>query len=102
MITSITIQTQMNKNYKSAFTVKTKLLGDRFTTDLETELNTHLQLIKLCGKVVTELNKDLLTCRIAEKMTEITGYAPIITHKTKHKRTYFWSGLTVHEEDQTM
>lgn len=102
MITSITFQFQYNKNYLNKSLRTLGLYGERDTEDLLKSLQDDVKFLEKIEDLVAELNKDLLTCRIQEIIVEKFGVIPRITKKTKHKRTYFIGGLTIHEEDQIM
>jgi hypothetical protein len=102
MITSITFQFSYNKKFVNPATQKgRKVYGERNTNDLEMALHDDINFLQNCHDLVTDLNIDLLTCRIQEKVREHFGIDANVTAITKRKRNYFIGGLTITEEDQT-
>lgn len=100
MIISITFQFTYNKNYLNKDIQKFFPLGDKYTTDLEQYLLDDITFLQSIHSLIADLNKDLSTTKIKEKIAEhIGGHEPRITTKTKTKRSYFIGGLTIHEED---
>lgn len=98
MITSITFQFKYNKNY---LTKKTGAYGEETTTDLQRHLNEDVELFKTIHAFLERLNSNLSDPDTPKLINEFfPGRRAIVTQKTKTKRTYFVSGLTIHEEDK--
>ena len=97
MITSITMQSRWNKSYLS---VKNNAIhGERDIDDLHSELQNEIERMQVLEKLVKSLNADLSRKIIAAQIISATGVEPIVTIKTKKKRTYYIGGLTIHEDD---
>lgn len=97
MITSITMQSRWNKSYQSVKNVRN--YDERDLDDLQKEIKNEIERMQILEKIVKSLNEDLSTKLIAEKINSLTDTQPIVTVKTKKKRTYYIGGLTIHEED---
>lgn len=101
MITAITFQFAYNKKYLNKELV-TSIYEDRSTEQLQEILLGDIIFLSKVHTLVSRLNSDLLTCRIPEIIEEIFNMKVTPTKKTKHTRTYFIGGITIHEQDQTM
>lgn len=97
MITSITIQSRWNKKYLSVKNPSN--YAEKDLNSLESEIQNEIDRMQTLKKIVKVLNENLSTELVASKIISVSGIEPIVTVKTKSKRTYYIGGLTIHEED---
>ncbi len=100
-VTSITYQWKYNKNYISPhLQTGRKIYGELNTIDLEKELREEIDHSSKVNRIVSMINDP--QCKDMTITTIITGVTldqPRLKIYTKTRRSYYWGGLTIHEED---
>ena len=97
MITSITLKNLFFGNYPT-----NKIdgaYGEKDTNDLYSHLSNSIDNLNEVQWLIFNLNKDLNTNDINAIVFNCMGKHAKVKVYTKKKRTYYISGLTIHEED---
>lgn len=100
-VTSITYQWKYNKSYISPhLQTGRKIYGEYNTKQLQQELIEDLVHTAQAHRIVSMINDpDYENLGVLKIVETVTGETPCVTQKTNTKRSYYWEGLTIHEED---
>lgn len=98
-IQSITFQSQHNKNYYAPDGEK-QGYGEQSTIDLQNRLENAT--LKQVHALIADLDEDMSTTHLAEKIEEHLGAKSVVKQKTKRKRTYSIFGITIHQTEETI